>query len=606
MQKAKYAKLLFICILTLIMIVISASAAFAEEKALGDDPDAIPVELGRQNEKDVVTTEPGQEVVFSYTAQEGYMVYINLRASHPAKMVLTDSDGNVVESKDSGVYIKSRQWAPQGSTFYMHITPTDGHVLCWVYISLDENEESLAPENAVASVTMGSKTDYYATFSAAVDAWCEGSTLKLLQDQEINGTINLESMSQSSDIRTLDLNDHSITQKASGQRVFFIYKPCSMDIIDSAPTKTKHYYNPATETKAGEISEKPTDYYFTGGYITGGDSTSQNPGGGGIYVEPGGSLAMTGGTIFGNHATWGGGVYVGKEKSTDTTSSFIMTGDAAIIGNISDERDRSWGFGGGLVLGYGASLRMEGGMIKHNAASSDDPEKGMDGGVAITHDASFNMRGGEISENHASGKSGGVRSCDESEIMICGNAKITGNTAGTAQSNVYLPDKKKITLVDSLSSGASIGVTMESPDVFTSGGKMTEESINGFTSDDAGYHVELEGKEAKLSVKESIPSPMTAEGKTVKIKSKTKKLKKSKTISAAKAYIIKDQIGELTYKKVNTSGKAKIAVNETTGKITLKKGLKRGVYKVNISVTDSGDEGHEGSEQTVTVKVLVK
>lgn len=46
-----------------------------------------------------------------------------------------------------------------------------------------------------------------------------------------------------------------------------------------------------------------------------------------------------------------------------------------------------------------------------------------------------------------------------------------------------------------------------------------------------------------------------------------------------------------------------LASNE---KITVKKGLKKGTYKVGINVTAAGDENHEPGTKLVTITIKVK
>lgn len=61
--------------------------------------------------------------------------------------------------------------------------------------------------------------------------------------------------------------------------------------------------------------------------------------------------------------------------------------------------------------------------------------------------------------------------------------------------------------------------------------------------------------------------------------------------------------GKLKYKKVSGSKKIKVAAN---GKVTLKKGLKRGSYKVKVKVQASGDDMYKASawkEAVFTIKV---
>lgn len=98
-------------------------------------------------------------------------------------------------------------------------------------------------------------------------------------------------------------------------------------------------------------------------------------------------------------------------------------------------------------------------------------------------------------------------------------------------------------------------------------------------------------------------NPMTAKGKTATLKYaklKTKKL----TLASKKTIKLSKAQGTVTYKK--TSGNKKISVNKKTGKITVKKGLKKGTYKVKIKVTAAGNASYKAKVKTVTVKIKVK
>ncbi len=98
-------------------------------------------------------------------------------------------------------------------------------------------------------------------------------------------------------------------------------------------------------------------------------------------------------------------------------------------------------------------------------------------------------------------------------------------------------------------------------------------------------------------------NPLSVKGKTAtvkysKLKNKSQVLKVKKVISTTK----KGQ-GKITYTKV--SGNKKISVNKTTGNATIKKGLKKGTYKVKIKVRVAGNENYEPSKITVIVKIKV-
>lgn len=60
----------------------------------------------------------------------------------------------------------------------------------------------------------------------------------------------------------------------------------------------------------------------------------------------------------------------------------------------------------------------------------------------------------------------------------------------------------------------------------------------------------------------------------------------------------------MTYKKVK--GNKKISINKKTGRITVKKGLKKGTYKVKIKVRAAGTSKYRSGSKTVVVKVKVK
>ena len=94
---------------------------------------------------------------------------------------------------------------------------------------------------------------------------------------------------------------------------------------------------------------------------------------------------------------------------------------------------------------------------------------------------------------------------------------------------------------------------------------------------------------------------MTVKAKTVKAK---KNKKKNQSFKRSKVLTIKKAVGKLTFAKV--SGNSKITVNKTSGKLTVKKKMKKGTYKVKISVRAAGNSGYISSTKTVTVKVKVR
>ena len=103
-------------------------------------------------------------------------------------------------------------------------------------------------------------------------------------------------------------------------------------------------------------------------------------------------------------------------------------------------------------------------------------------------------------------------------------------------------------------------------------------------------------------------NPMMVQAKTVKIKL-AKIKKKKQTIKPKKAFIIENAQGVITY-KITGVKKAKFKkffkINARSGKITVRKGLKKGTYKLKVTVTAAGNSNYLAGSKTVTLKVKVR
>ena len=100
-------------------------------------------------------------------------------------------------------------------------------------------------------------------------------------------------------------------------------------------------------------------------------------------------------------------------------------------------------------------------------------------------------------------------------------------------------------------------------------------------------------------------NPLKVKGRTASVKYSALK-KKAQTLKVSKviAFTKKGQ-GTMSYRKA--SGNAKITINKKTGKVTVKKGLKKGTYKVKIKVKAAGNANYKASSlKTVTCKIKVK
>ena len=105
------------------------------------------------------------------------------------------------------------------------------------------------------------------------------------------------------------------------------------------------------------------------------------------------------------------------------------------------------------------------------------------------------------------------------------------------------------------------------------------------------------------STKERMDNPITLKGKTIKA-SALILAKKKVTRAFAKAVKITKAKGTLSYQKIR--GNKKITIDSVTGIITIKKGLKKGTYKIKVDVTASGNDLYKPATKRVTFTLNVR
>ncbi|MDD2994163.1 MAG: InlB B-repeat-containing protein, partial [Pygmaiobacter sp.] len=162
--------------------------------------------------------------------------------------------------------------------------------------------------------------------------------------------------------------------------------------------------------------------------LNNGSATTAN--GGGMYVQPGGSVRIEGGNITGNAAENGGGVYV-----TGTFLSPSMPGNFAIAGGKISGNTASASGGGVYVNRYGHMQQYKNCSIENNFAENG-------GGVYVVGTkndkiSSFTMQGGSITENTAK-NGGGLYFQGNASNMI--NGRIADNTASESGGGVFVAD----------------------------------------------------------------------------------------------------------------------------------------------------------------------
>ena len=143
------------------------------------------------------------------------------------------------------------------------------------------------------------------------------------------------------------------------------------------------------------------------------------------------------------------------------------------------------------------------------------------------------------------------------------------------------------------------------PASYTAAGSIEHwecENCHTLYGDEAGT-TELKAEDIVVPQLEQEEQPMTVKAKTATVKA-AKLKKKAQTLAVGKVLTVKKAEGAVTYTK--KSGNKKITIAKKTGKVTVKKGLKKGTYKVEVVVAAAGTDQYKAGQKTVTFKVKVK
>ena len=302
---------------------------------------------------------------------------------------------------------------------------------------------------------------------------------------------------------TLCLNGHKITAADGMDAIYMTGGSFTLTDCKGVGTIT----HASSKTGRGVYVSSGT-FNMYGGSITGNKAQDAQGRGGGVYVYSGsGTFNMYGGSITGNRATGdGGGVCVDCGKFTMSASADGQN-IPSITGNNATENgggmyvvgsSSTFEMTGGTITGnnaaYGGGVytvnefKMSGGSITGNNAYKSDYISTFGGGVCVG--SGIFTVSGEVTVTDNT--KGGTKGAD---------GKFTGDT----KNNVYLPTGKTITIgTDKLSEGAQLGVTV-SGDYgdypFTSGwnANMSDKTPSDyFISDTDGYVAKLNGSELKM------------------------------------------------------------------------------------------------------------
>ena len=174
-----------------------------------------------------------------------------------------------------------------------------------------------------------------------------------------------------------------------------------------------------------------------GGKITDNKLMEDRGLGGGVFVANQGSFLMSGGEISGNHATEGGGVFVGG------------------------------------LYGHHDLYAFSGGT--------------------------FTMSGGSITDNSGTGGGVYVSSGSNTSFTVSGSAQITGNTGSNVYLGEYNGESNTINVKGTLDGTASIGVSVETANQVVATG-ISAENAERFTSDNSKYSLQYDSTSQTLTL----------------------------------------------------------------------------------------------------------
>lgn len=207
---------------------------------------------------------------------------------------------------------------------------------------------------------------------------------------------------------TVDLNGHVLRydEAADPDSIFHVAGDKTLTMTDSRPE-----------------AEHEDETLPAGGLITGGRGYRYDGGsgsyhiytyyGGGVYVEPGASFELAGGTIYacgvqsGAYQAFGGGIYADG-------GSVTMTGGAIRSCVVSAD----YGASGGAIYAKAGSVTMSGGVISGCSAK--------DGGGILTSGCTVQITGGRIENCKASEHGGGLYISGHADQISVLDAAISG------------------------------------------------------------------------------------------------------------------------------------------------------------------------------------
>ena len=327
---------------------------------------------------------------------------------------------------------------------------------------------------------------------------------------------------------------------------------------------------------------------------------------GGIY----GTVAVTGTSALTVKAGYGGTVAFGagwNQKMTfgggDTFFTDITAADDAQISLTSGgSAKETYAALCSVIASDNAKVEAKAGAADNGTSSGTAPYQG----VVTSGKASVTVTG-------ATYGTGMIIAADSSKVIAQGGTRAVSGAVN--KSSQYFDGKDIVFPVDltGYTGYAISGGKVKSPNVDVNT-KATSTGMTGWNGTAALGGESSSFKYVKIPGRADNTLKVT--GKTYKIKASRIK-KRTVTVTRKKAIKITSYKGKLTYKKGTLKYKKlsksklkklakKFSINKKTGKITIKKGLKKGTYKLQVKVTASGNSSFKPKTKTVTVTFKVK
>ncbi len=243
----------------------------------------------------------------------------------------------------------------------------------------------------------------------------------------------------------------------------------------------------------GAIYTESADLKISGGTFSHNTATEN---GGAVYAE-GGEANLTAGNLNKNKANNGGAIY--SDSATLTIGGGTLNENSAVS------------YGGAVYSNTGATV-----MTAGTIGADGKPNSAVNGAGFFTNAGTAAFSGGTVTKNASSdGGAIGVGS-DEARLTFSGNIKVTENTKGTDESNVYLDrDSDDVISSAGLGNNASVGV-------YVSDGVMSKRGVPGakFASytDEANKAKIKNDRDPSFAIVSESSSKKLYWGKAIKVK----------------------------------------------------------------------------------------